>query len=337
MNSQDTQISTLRATSSVSNSQADTLILSKTVTDSVGESQSLSDTVILENKQDDSVYAYERNLAEIIRAMRGQNVDLSEEREFLTDDLTSGDEASTKANVNDAPAKDLVDSLKNEDVWITEDCSSQSDSASSSSTSSCFSPRRSREDSDPPCTPGTGCTPRYSMSRLSGDRQPQRLADVSYTPGGRPLIQDLDEPVEYLYTDTEQGHKLIETHVPPTTDSSLSCSMSTTSSEETILYDWRSLQTKIKGNNGKENQQPQMMVQEEQSSDSADTLLSETRGMTDKELRLRLVEFGESPGPISRCTRPTYMRRLCRLLQESKSRSPNQQKQLEPPQTGDAN
>ncbi|KAM4549161.1 uncharacterized protein PAE49_017129 [Odontesthes bonariensis] len=328
MDSQDTQISPLRATSSVSNSQADTLILSKTVTDSVGESQSLSDTVILENKQDDSVDAYERNLAEIIRAMRGQNMDLSEGREFLTDDLTSGDEASRKGNVNDAPAKDLVDGLKNKDVWITEDCSSQSDSASSSSTSSCFSPRRSREDSDPPCTPGTGCTPRYSMSRLSSGHQPQRLADLSYTPGGRPLIQDLEEPVEYLYTDTEQGHKLIETHVPPTTDTSLSSSMSTTGSEETILYDWRSLQTEIK-----ENQQPQMMVQEEESSDSADSLLPETRGLTDKELRLRLVEFGESPGPISRCTRPTYMRRLCRLVQESESCSPNQQKQLEPPQT----
>ncbi|XP_072245437.1 uncharacterized protein [Leuresthes tenuis] len=333
MNSQDTQIGTLRATSSVSNSQADTLILPKTVPDSAGESQSLSDTVILEKKQDDSVNAYERNLADIIRAMRGQNMALSEEREFLTDDLTSGDEASTKGKANDAPAEDLVDRLKNEDVWIAEDCSSQSDSASSSSTSSCFSPRRSREDSDPPCTPGTGCTPRYSMSRLSSGRQPQRLADLSYTPGGRPLIQDLDEPVEYLYTDTEQGHKLIETHVPPTTDTSLSSSMSTTGSEETILYDWRSLQTEIKGNDGKENQRPQMMVQEEQSSDSADTLLPETRGMTDKELRLRLVEFGESPGPISRCTRPTYMRRLCRLLQESKSCSPNQQKQSELPQT----
>uniref|UniRef100_A0A3Q4GH61 LEM domain-containing protein n=1 Tax=Neolamprologus brichardi TaxID=32507 RepID=A0A3Q4GH61_NEOBR len=43
------------------------------------------------------------------------------------------------------------------------------------------------------------------------------------------------------------------------------------------------------------------------------------KGLTDKELRSRLVELGESPGPISSRTRPTYMRRLCRLVQESNS------------------
>uniref|UniRef100_A0A8D0B3F7 Zgc:85936 n=1 Tax=Sander lucioperca TaxID=283035 RepID=A0A8D0B3F7_SANLU len=177
------------------------------------------------------------NLAEIILAMQGN--DLAESRDFLTDDLTSTDEATTKRNLN-------------------VDCSS--DSVSSSSSSTYFSPRRSREDSDLPCTPGTGCTPRYSMSRLSNCRRPQHLANLSYTPGGRPLIQDLDEPVEYLYTDSEQGHKLIETHVPPTANTSLK-----------------------------------------------DMLLPETKGITDKELRLRLVELGESPGPISCRTRPTYI------------------------------
>uniref|UniRef100_A0A673CG71 Zgc:85936 n=1 Tax=Sphaeramia orbicularis TaxID=375764 RepID=A0A673CG71_9TELE len=164
-----------------------------------------------------------------------------------------------------------------DDVWITEDCSSQPESVSSSSSSSYFSPRRSREDSsDLPCTPGTGCTPRYSMSRLSSCRRPQHLANLSYTPGGRPHIQDLDEPVEYLYTDTEQGHKLIEIHIPPT---------------ETILYDWRSI------------------------------MFPETKGLTDRELRLKLKELGESPGPISSRTRPTYMRRLCQT-DRSDSNSP---------------
>uniref|UniRef100_A0A8C5DPL4 LEM domain-containing protein n=1 Tax=Gouania willdenowi TaxID=441366 RepID=A0A8C5DPL4_GOUWI len=160
----------------------------------------------------------------------------------------------------------------------TSDSASVSASASSSSSSSYFSPRRSNED-HLPCSQGTGCTPRYSMSRLSSRQRPQSLASLSYTPGGRPLIRDLDEPVEYLYTDTEQGHRLIETHVPPT------------SSEETVLYDWRSI------------------------------LLKETRGLTDKKLRQKLVELGESPGPISSRTRPTYMRRLCRLLQDSNSQS----------------
>lgn len=252
---------------------------------------------------------------------------LAEGRDFLTDDLTSTDEATAKRNVSD----DEVGSLKNEDVWITEDCSSQPDSVSSSSSSSYFSPRRSREDSDPPCTPGTGCTPRYSMSRLSGCRRPQHLASLSYTPGGRPLIQDLEEPVEYLYTDTEQGHKLIETHVPPTANTSLSSSMSTSSSEETILYDWTSMRTDMMKNRGKENQKPQVVLPKEESNEG---LLPETKGMTDKQLRLRLVELGESPGPISSRTRPTYMRRLCRLLQESNSQTPHHQKALDQPQTG---
>ncbi|XP_063350786.1 ankyrin repeat and LEM domain-containing protein 1 [Pelmatolapia mariae] len=286
---QETQSSTVRG-SSVSNSQADTLLLSTSVTDSAVQSQTLCDTFLLESNNDSSVSAYERNLAEIALAMREQNCNLTEDGEFLTDDLTSSDETTAKRNVNDTPHEEQAESLNNEDAWITRDCSSLPDSVSSSSTSSYGSPRRSKEDSDFPCTPGTGCTPRYSMSRLSSCRRPQHLANLSYTPGGRPHIQDVDEPVEYLYTDTERGHKLIETHVPPTADTSLSSSVSTTSSEETILYDWRSLHA---------------------------DMVDKIRGLTDKELRSRLVELGESPGPISSRTRPTYMRRLCRLVQES--------------------
>ncbi|XP_070817858.1 uncharacterized protein [Chaetodon trifascialis] len=323
---QDTQSSTL--SSGVSNSQADTLILSKSVTDSAAESQTLSDTVLLERNQVSSVDAYERNLAEVILAM--QEHDLAEGREFLTDDLTSTDEVTSKRNVNEAPDKDKPDSLKNKDVWITDDCSSQPDSVSSSSSSSYFSPRKSSKDSDPPGTPGTGCTPRYSMSRLSSCHRPQHLARLSYTPGGRPFIQDLDEPVEYLYTDMEQGHKLIETHVPPTANASLSSSMSSSSSEETILYDWSSMQTDMMKNRGKENQKPEKALHKEEHDEHS--LLLKTKGMTDKELRSRLLELGESPGPISSRTRPTYIRRLHRLLQESNSQK-HHRKQIDQPQT----
>ncbi|KAM3618923.1 uncharacterized protein V6R79_000478 [Siganus canaliculatus] len=321
---QDTQSSTLR--SSVSNSQADTIILSRSMTESdstTADSQTVSDTVILEKNQDSSVVTYERNLAEIIRAIQGQN--LAKGSDFLTDDLTGTDEATENRNVNSSPGEDC---RKSEDVWISEDCSSQPDTVSSSSSSSYFSPRRSQEEPDLPCTPATGCTPRYSMSRLSSCQRPQHLANLSYTPGGRPLIQDLDEPVEYLYTDTEQGHRLIETHVPPNSNTSLSSSMSTSSSEETILYDWKSMQTSMMKSRGKENQQPTVVLKKEDNSEHS--VLAETKGMTDKELRLRLVELGESPGPISCRTRPTYMRRLCRLLQESKSQTPHQQKPGQP-------
>uniref|UniRef100_H3BW37 Zgc:85936 n=1 Tax=Tetraodon nigroviridis TaxID=99883 RepID=H3BW37_TETNG len=229
-----TQPGTLGPGSSVGSTLADTLILSKSTSDSV-ETQTLSDTIVLEKDED------------------------------------------------------------------TSECSSQSDSASASSGSSSFSPRGSSENSDVPCTPGTGCTPRYSMSRLSSCRRPQHLANLSYTPGGRPHILDVDEPVEYLYTDTEQGHRLIETHIPPTSNTSLSSSMSSSSGDETVLYDWRSMQADAKKSGA----------------------IPDTAGMTDKELRRRLVELGESPGPISRHTRPTYMRRLCRLM-ESNSPSPQQ-------------
>ncbi|KAK2835399.1 hypothetical protein Q5P01_015883 [Channa striata] len=145
----DTQSSTIKAGSSVSDSQADTLILSKSVNDTATESQSLSDTVILEKNHDTSLDAYERNLAEVILAMQVQAGDCAEARDFLTDDLSSTDE--TKPNVNSNTNASSKDGLKNEDVWITDDCISQPDSSSSSSSN--FSPRRSREDSDPLCTP----------------------------------------------------------------------------------------------------------------------------------------------------------------------------------------
>ncbi|XP_032429037.1 uncharacterized protein LOC116726424 [Xiphophorus hellerii] len=324
--SQDPQSSTLRSPS-VSNSQADTLILHNRVTDSVEGSQSLDDTDILDKNQDDSVAAYEKNFAEIILAIRGQNSHLSEDEEFLTEALSGSDESK----VAHLAVEDQVDDFKNDDCWVTEDYGSESNSASSSSTSSSFSPKTSTEDTDPPRTPGTGCTPRYSMSRLLS-RRPQRLADLSFTPGGRPVIQNLDEPVEYLYTDTEQGHKLIETHVPPTSDTSLSSGTSTSISDETVLYDWRALQTETKSSKAKENLQPEMRAQEEEDDKSECRLLPETRGMTDRELRLRLVELGESPGPISRLTRPTYLRKLCRLLQEENCNTQNDNKQSDQPQ-----
>lgn len=332
----NTQSSTLRAGSSVSNSQADTLILSKSLSDTTTGSQTISDTVILEKTYNDSVDAYERNLAEIILAMQGQDEGHAEGRDFLTDDLTSTDDASEKGNVDDAPGVCIGDGLKNKVSWISENCSSQPDSVSSSSSTS-FSPRSSREDSDLPCTPGTGCTPRYSMSRLSSCHRPQHLANLSYTPGGRPLIQDLDEPVEYLYTDIEQGHKLIETHVPPTANTSLSSTMSATSSEETILYDWHSMHTDMMSKRGKENQKPQIPLQKDKNDEDADSVVPEIKGMTDKELRLRLIELGENPGPINSRTRATYMRRLCRRLQESDAhKSPHHHKHLDQAQTGNA-
>lgn len=304
---QDSQTSTVTAGTSL----ADTLILPQGASGSAA-SQSLCETVILEENQDSSVDAYEKHIEEVMLAMQGLRGDGG----FLTDEVTSTDEAPTEEHLTG-----VCDVAKKDDVWISEDCSSQPDSVSNVSSSSCVSPKRSRDDSDPPCTSGTGCTPRYSMSRLSSHSRPHQLANLSYTPGGRPHIPDTEEPVEYLYTDTEEGHELIETHVPPTANTSLSSRED--SGDDTILYDWRAMH-----DGGKENQKPQ----EEKESESIS-------GITDRDLRLRLLELGESPGPISRHTRPTYMKRLRRLLQESNSTSSNStssldQRQSEEPSPG---
>ncbi|XP_060799421.1 uncharacterized protein LOC132901027 [Neoarius graeffei] len=153
--------------------------------------------------------------------------------------------------------------------------------------------------------PSTGCTPRYSMSRICNRSQTQSLANLSYTPGGRPLITDVDEPVEYLYTDTEEGHELIETHVPPMSNTSISSSVS----EETVIYDWHSLQAAAKSpEKGKENRSPNEVME------SAN--ISEMEGLTDRELRRKLVELGEEPGPINRNTGRLYVQKLRTLQKE---------------------
>ncbi|XP_077089874.1 uncharacterized protein LOC143741319 [Siphateles boraxobius] len=149
----------------------------------------------------------------------------------------------------------------------------------------------------------SGCTPRYSMSRLSVHSSRQTLANLSCTLGGQPLTTDTDELVEYLYTDTEEGHKFIETHVPPTANTSFSSSISTSNSEDTLLYDWRSLQLgSTSPDRDIESRRPKQ----------DDVGVS---GLTDKELRNKLIEMGEDPGPINSQTRPLYVQKLKRSLQ----------------------
>ncbi|XP_016392419.1 uncharacterized protein LOC107727149 [Sinocyclocheilus rhinocerous] len=159
---------------------------------------------------------------------------------------------------------------------------------------------------NPGANPGrSGCTPRYSMSRLSG-RSRQALANLSCTSAGKPLTTDTDEPVEYLYTDTEEGHELIETHVPPTANTSFSSSISTNSSEDTLLYDWRSLQLGSTSPDRSTDSYPP-----KQESDVG------VSGLTDKDLRSKLIEMGEYPGPINSQTRPLYVQKLKRSLQNT--------------------
>ncbi|XP_077572755.1 uncharacterized protein LOC144196444 [Stigmatopora nigra] len=324
--SPDTLSNILGAGSCVNSSQLDTFILPKSISEAFVESKTLCDTVILEANQNSSVDSYERNLAEVIQAIQGQEVGFVKDGDFLTDDVTSTDEPTEKPiDPIEAPC------LPKEDFWITGNSPSQVVSSSSSSSSSYFSPRRLMVDSDIPCTPGTPCRPRYSMSRLSNNHRSKNLANLSYTPGGRPHIEDADEPVEYLYTDMEQGYKLIEAHIPPSSNSSCNSSMSSSTSEDTILYDWRAMQTKMQKD--KENHNPPASPMNKKTNEVKSEFSMEIEGMTDKELRRRLLEVGESPGPISRRTRPVYIRRLCSLLQELNSKSSQHKDQVEQPKT----
>ncbi|KAJ7993452.1 hypothetical protein DPEC_G00272580 [Dallia pectoralis] len=325
--------------SCVGASQADTLIISKEVAVSASQAEtflisdmirghgscvtaSQADTLIITPSLAEKFPFTERENHKTqtqhfgnLRTCLKQNT--IEGNEFLTDDLSSSSGALTKEDRSFGPRE--VDS------WSTGDIDSQpasssslssSRTTSSSSSSSYFSPKTDR----PPSTPGTGCTPRYSISRLSDFHKPQRLANLSYTPGGRPVIPEVETAVDYLYTDTEQGHELIETHVPPTSNTSLSSSLSTSSSEDTVLYDWRSLQVAgVPAAKGKENQLPAKPEE-----------WSESKGLTDKELRRRLVDLGESPGPISNRTRPVYMQRLRRLLLEPTGQQQTQQQSDQP-------
>ncbi|XP_042601048.1 ankyrin repeat and LEM domain-containing protein 1 isoform X1 [Cyprinus carpio] len=179
----------------------------------------------------------------------------------------------------------------------------QVDNSESASSLMYESPKAQR---NPGANPGrSGCTPRYSMSRLSG-RSRQAPANLSCTPAGQPLTTDTDEPVEYLYTDTEEGHELIETHVPPTASTSFSSSVSTSSSDDTLLYDWRSLQLGATS--------PDRSTDSCRPKQESDVGVC---GLTDKDLRNKLIEMGEYPGPINSQTRPLYVQKLKRSLQNA--------------------
>ncbi|KAK3512189.1 hypothetical protein QTP70_033938 [Hemibagrus guttatus] len=248
----DSQMANLCVSSQLPASQADTLIISG----------SMEDTIIIPRGATDE--SLERGSSS--SSCHQEEDVFTEDKEFLTSDLST---SSAEIHKN----------------------TKSQDSSSNSESSSSFSQVLE--------IPSTGCTPRYSMSRICNHSQTQSLANLSYTPGGRPLITDTDEPVEYLYTDTEEGHELIETHVPPTSNTSLSSSVS----EETVIYDWRSLQTAAKSpEKGKENRCPNEVVER--------THISEMEGLTDRELRRKLVELGEKPGPINRDTRHLYIQKL---------------------------
>ncbi|XP_015280608.1 PREDICTED: ankyrin repeat and LEM domain-containing protein 1 [Gekko japonicus] len=164
--------------------------------------------------------------------------------------------------------------------------------------------------------------PRISFSRLSSrgplgvpgciSPLPERWSPgrdschpgVPLSPGGRPVNLSASEPVEYLYVDEDRRHALVEWHVPST-----DCSVAgTTSSEDTIIYDWRAFtKSQAAGQSGKENSPPRALPKLDHLSDEA--------------LVRKLRDFGVNPGPVTGLTRKVYVQLLEKLMSDPKSKA----------------
>uniref|UniRef100_A0A8C3HEK9 Ankyrin repeat and LEM domain containing 1 n=1 Tax=Chrysemys picta bellii TaxID=8478 RepID=A0A8C3HEK9_CHRPI len=93
-----------------------------------------------------------------------------------------------------------------------------------------------------------------------------------------------------------KGYALIERHVPCTDDASVLAD--TTSSDDTIVYDWRAYQSKLAEQASKENQPPQC---------KSPMATSRLHLLSDEALIRKLRNLGANPGPITGLTRKFYL------------------------------
>ncbi|XP_075758891.1 ankyrin repeat and LEM domain-containing protein 1 isoform X2 [Pelodiscus sinensis] len=126
--------------------------------------------------------------------------------------------------------------------------------------------------------------------------------DVPLSPGGRPANLSAREPVEYLYLDEEEGYALIERHVPCADATSVPAD--TTSSEDTIIYDWRAYRSKLAG---QENQPPPC---------ESPKAAARLHCLSDEALLRKLRKLGADPGPVNSLTRQLYVQLLDRLMKD---------------------
>ncbi|XP_050789648.1 ankyrin repeat and LEM domain-containing protein 1 [Gopherus flavomarginatus] len=169
---------------------------------------------------------------------------------------------------------------------------------------------------------------RVSFSRLSS-RRPSRATsatdhtsgrlspvldscsqDFPLSPGGRPMNLSTREPVEYLYMDEEEGYALIERHVPCMDNASVL--IDTTSSDDTIVYDWKAYQSKLAEQENKENQPLQC---------KSPMATSKLHLLSDEALIRKLRNLGTNPGPITSRTRKFYLELLDKLLKDPNSQA----------------
>ncbi|XP_053558906.1 ankyrin repeat and LEM domain-containing protein 1 [Bombina bombina] len=249
-----------------------------------------------------------------------QDVNISN---FLTDDLSSDmDRSKPTSRYHEIP-----DPVKSENTWLTEDGESSGDtiigsnialdkSLSKPLVNGSFLHSTCLENPPEKATDFTRI-PRYSFSRLSCIlRHPENdpcsshiltvhdscVQDVPLSPGGRPMNESHTEPMEYLYIDTDEGHTLIERHVPCRDSSSTDISES---SDNTIIYDWRD----YKSTSQKINKVP-----------SSNRVAVELYRLSNDEIARRLRELGEKPGAITSQTRKTYISLLDKRIKESLNR-----------------
>ncbi|XP_069505032.1 ankyrin repeat and LEM domain-containing protein 1 isoform X2 [Ambystoma mexicanum] len=166
---------------------------------------------------------------------------------------------------------------------------------------------------------------RYSFSRLSNIQPSDRISrvgnnsntlypiqdlhsfDLTFSPGGRPVNTSMHEPVEYLYMDPEEGHALIERHYPCTDDST----QDSTSSNDTIIYDWKTYKSQLAEPNGKVNQSLKV---------NGKKILPELYRLSNDDIMAKLREFGETPGPVTSMTRRVYLALLDKLMKDPQTK-----------------
>uniref|UniRef100_A0A8C8S2H8 LEM domain-containing protein n=1 Tax=Pelusios castaneus TaxID=367368 RepID=A0A8C8S2H8_9SAUR len=180
--------------------------------------------------------------------------------------------------------------------------------------------------------PGLDATRQASSSRISFSRVSRRPSqatsasdhlagrlspvpdpcgqDFPLSPGGRPVNLSAREPVEYLYMDEEEGYALIERHVPCVDD--VSVLTDTTSSDDTIIYDWRAYQSKLAGQDTKENQPLQH---------GSPKATSKLHLLSDEALIRKLRNLGANPGPVTSLTRKIYVQLLDKLMTDPNAKA----------------
>ncbi|XP_043577372.1 ankyrin repeat and LEM domain-containing protein 1 isoform X1 [Chiloscyllium plagiosum] len=146
-------------------------------------------------------------------------------------------------------------------------------------------------------------------------QSPSGDLELQLSPGGRPVNSYEGETVEYLYTDTKEGHTFIERRYPCTDMSAEN--LSTSGSEDTVIYDWRAYKSGATlCPEEKENEQPTL---------SPSLLL-----LSNSQIRRLLKDYGEDPGPVTDFTRKVYLYSLNKIRKEPLPRKPEQSASYSP-------